>query len=398
MHPIFEAIKSDNYLQFKELMDNDHNLVNERDIITTVKDEGYWDKYFGQTPVHVAAKVGNLKFLKELINIYKADYNTFDESSISEYYYPIHSAAIGGQLDVIKFFLQELGVDKNCKTYERTILDLSIQCNHRECIEYLLDIGVNFLQNNLYTYSKNIYFVNKFVTIHPTGKELILDAVKNDPYIVYTFRKQFGLEITTELKLKAIILLIRLNAKDKFLNFLQEFDNLSTDPQTVNELILFTMKNEDYSFYLFEVCNYFNLDFNAILQQNNCNRNDINDNNSIKSSSSSYLTNNKHYYNRNNSNDKQDIIDRKVIYIPDIGFNIIAKDLLDFIANDYPSEVKNNQVIVFIHQQKRFATITFRKIEYVSHLLQKYKDGIIMKGMKLKLKPSKFRSFRKSKV
>ncbi|KAL9652156.1 hypothetical protein ABK040_013925 [Willaertia magna] len=500
MHPIFGAIASNDYTLFKELVQaNPSILSNERDYINMDRDGSYWDEYPGKTPVHYAAYVGNLKFLKEMILIYKANHNIYDESALKEYFYPIHSAALGGHLPVVKFFLEEIGVDKNCKTAlsfliylnnfynikkwkERSILDISVDGNHKNCIEYLFDIGVDYLENRLQDYLQNIYFAIKYVKKHLEMKEIVLQNIKfTGNYNYYLFCKEFNYEITTELKINAIKNLIENKKEEEFTIFLQK-ENLSTleKEQIYNLALNFTTNNENYLIYLWDICNHFNFNkkdlqnfkikniFNAlefvkkdlnilnycneeILQSkpfcaeiykenikilnyvnykiknyifekfnikphcklleliNNPSLSDLSitfnnnillDNTSININSKKRNTNNKG--NKRKEEDEETImkerIDKKTIFISDIGFNITENDLLSFIRSYNYLIVQKKQVTIFIHEYKRFAKINFRKIEIVNDLLQKYENGIKLKGMLLKLEQCKEKPFKKRPV
>lgn len=91
----------------------------------------------GRTPLHIACKYGNLKFVKELIDL-GCDMEAQDVKGKT----PLWLCASHGHLDCICYLIENAGCNIHCKTLDGIgILLISFQKNHFSCFSYLLKLN-----------------------------------------------------------------------------------------------------------------------------------------------------------------------------------------------------------------------------------------------------------------
>jgi ankyrin repeat protein len=91
---------------------------------------------FGNTPLHSAAKSGNLDLVKYLIEEKGADFNAPDNDGET----PLHSAASWGTLDVLKYLIEEKGADFNTPDNDgETPLHSAASWGTLDVVKYLIE-------------------------------------------------------------------------------------------------------------------------------------------------------------------------------------------------------------------------------------------------------------------
>lgn len=89
----------------------------------------------GDTPLHLAAKVGSLELVKYLIEK-GCDASRRNEKSDT----PLHAAALGGKLDTLKYLVNEKGCNAmSSGQYGRSVLHHACDCGAEDVVQYLID-------------------------------------------------------------------------------------------------------------------------------------------------------------------------------------------------------------------------------------------------------------------
>jgi len=93
----------------------------------------------GNSPIHLACKYGNIDCVRTLVETGKDNPNRVSFCNGASGATPLHAAAFGGHLDIIKYLLTECGADPNITADDgTTALHLACAGGHREVITYVV--------------------------------------------------------------------------------------------------------------------------------------------------------------------------------------------------------------------------------------------------------------------
>jgi len=122
---IFEAINDNNLEKVQKIIQENHEVLNERD-------ESYCD------PLTFAAIAGNLEIMKYLLS-QGADINTIDRENSNL----MHNAAANGHLEVVKYLIDQSFDVNAADDNGNTALLFASDRNNIELVRYLLDQGAD---------------------------------------------------------------------------------------------------------------------------------------------------------------------------------------------------------------------------------------------------------------
>ncbi|XP_076377912.1 uncharacterized protein LOC143259463 [Megalopta genalis] len=137
------------------------------------------DDNSGMTVLHTAAKYGNLEIVKFLINEKGADFNAKDNEGMTI----LHTAAGYGNLEIVKFLINEKGADFNAKDNEgMTILHTAVKYGNLEIVKFLINKkGDDF----------NAKDINRMKILHTAARYGKLEIVK---FLINEKRADFDAE------------------------------------------------------------------------------------------------------------------------------------------------------------------------------------------------------------
>jgi hypothetical protein len=113
---------------------------------TVCEKRGFENKY---TPLDIACYGGNLDVVKYLIEEKRADVKAFTLQDLLSFDTPLHYACYGGNLDVVKYLVEEKGADMEKQNlYDETPFHYACWHENLDIVKYLVEHGADMEAKN----------------------------------------------------------------------------------------------------------------------------------------------------------------------------------------------------------------------------------------------------------